>query len=218
MELTLQQLKEIATKLNYSYHHNIGAEKLKEQLIAHAIELGTTFEEVVVDMNFQPTQEQSDIKKLEASISNIPASDKLMTDEVERLSKLTFSGVEASQAGKNEQSQYKEAMRLIRCTITCNNKNKASYQGEIFCVRNAVLPEIKKMIPFNVPTHIPKAMLNMIKEKQCQMFKKEKLPNGSVVTKPFLVPEYNIQELPPLTSDELEAIKKKQLAEGFTGE
>ena len=30
--MELQQLKEIATKLNYQHHHNIGANKLEEQL------------------------------------------------------------------------------------------------------------------------------------------------------------------------------------------
>jgi hypothetical protein len=54
----------------------------------------------------------------------------------------------------------------------------------------------------------------MIREKKYQMFRKEKLPNGSQLTRPFLVPEYTVDVLPPLTSSELEAIKQKQLAEG----
>jgi hypothetical protein len=109
-------------------------------------------------------------------------------------------------------------MKLVRCTITCNNKNKTNYVGEIFSVRNAVLPEVKKMVPFGVITHIPSILLNVIKEKKYQMFKVKKLPNGITTKESYLIPEYNIQVHPPITSEELEAIKQKQLAEGFTGE
>ena len=133
---------------------------------------------------------------------------------VEKLSKITFSGADAARAKERSRNVEKEAMKLIRCQINCNNKNKTSLTGEIFCARNAVIPEVKKFIPFGVPTHVPEILLNMIKEKQYQMFRKEKLPNGNQITRSYLIPEYTIQELPPLTSAELEAIKQKQLAEG----
>lgn len=110
----------------------------------------------------------------------------------------------------------KEAMRLIRCRITCNNTNKQSYQGEIFCVRNKNIPELKKFVPFNKVTHIPKIILNMLKEKQYQKFKEERLSNGAKVVKPYLVPEYNIEILSAITPAEFEAIKQHQLAEGNT--
>lgn len=131
-----------------------------------------------------------------------------------KLATMSFAELEQKKNEKDKEKYSKEALRLVRCIITCNNKNKTSYSGEIFSARNAVIDEVKKYIPFNVPTHIPTILLNMIKEKQLQMFKKEKLANGSVVTRSYMMPEYNIQELPPLTAAELEAIKQKQLAEG----
>lgn len=131
-----------------------------------------------------------------------------------KLATMSFAELEQKKNEKDKEKYSKEALRLVRCTITCNNKNKTSYSGEIFSARNAVIDEVKKYIPFNVPTHVPTILLNMIKEKQLQMFKKEKLANGSVVTRSYMMPEYNIQELPPLTAAELEAIKQKQLAEG----
>lgn len=134
--------------------------------------------------------------------------------EIERLSKITFSKVEADKAKEQAKLAEREALKLTRCIINCNNKNKTSLTGEIFCARNAKIAEVKKFIPFGVPTHVPEILLNMIREKKYQMFRKEKLPNGSQITRPFLVPEYTVDVLPPLTSSELEAIKQKQLAEG----
>ena len=131
-----------------------------------------------------------------------------------KLATMSFAELEQKKNEKDKEKYSKEALRLVRCIITCNNKNKTSYSGEIFSARNAVIDEVKKFIPFNVPTHVPTILLNMIKEKQLQMFKKEKLSNGTVVTRSYLTPEYNIQELPPLTASEFEAIKQKQLAEG----
>lgn len=133
---------------------------------------------------------------------------------VKNLSKITFSGVDAIKAKERSRNVEKEAMKLTRCEINCNNKNKTSLTGEIFCARNAVIPEVKKFIPFGTPTHVPEILLNMIREKKYQMFRKEKLPNGNQITRSYLIPEYTIQELPPLTAAELEAIKQKQLAEG----
>ena len=134
--------------------------------------------------------------------------------EIERLSKITFSKVEADKAKEQAKLAEREAQKLTRCIINCNNKNKTSLSGEIFCARNAKIAEVKKFIPFGVPTHVPEILLNMIKEKQYQMFRKEKLANGNQITRSVLIPEYTIQILPPLTSAELEAIKQKQLAEG----
>lgn len=141
-------------------------------------------------------------------------SEKNVDKTIEKLASLTFAQADKVTAKSNADKNAKEALRLVRCIITCNNKNKNSYGGEIFSARNAVIEEVKKFVPFNVPTHIPTILLNMIREKQLQMFKKEKLANGTVITRSFLAPEYNIQELPPLTAAEFEAIKQKQLAEG----
>jgi hypothetical protein len=135
-------------------------------------------------------------------------------DAIEKLANMSFADMEAKKKLDDKAKNSKEALKLVRCQISCNNKNKTSYSGEIFSARNAVIDEVKKFIPFNVPTHVPQILLNMIKEKQVQMFKKEKLANGAVVTRSYLAPEYNIQILPPLTPAEFEAIKQKQLAEG----
>ena len=201
--MELQHLKNIAAKLNMSFHHNIGAEKLKKQIDEQCEEMGITFEEVEASLQVnQNASNSNDAPKDEAYI--------------EKLKNLTFTQAEAKIAKQNAEERLRDAMKLVRCTITCNNKNKAEYSGEIFSVQNAKLKEVKKMVPFGVVTHIPQILLNMIKEKKYQMFK-TKRENGIPKTTSLLIPEYNIQIHDPITREELEAIKQKQLAEGFNG-
>lgn len=117
-----------------------------------------------------------------------------------------------------EYEQQRKALELVHCIVTCNNPNKTSYAGEIFSVSNAKLPEIKKYIQYGTPYHVPRAIYKAIKEKKMLLFRKVKGPDGNLRTVAYDAPEYSIQELPPLTPEELEAIKKKQLAEGRNGD
>lgn len=212
--MELQQLKDIAAKVGYKYHHMTGAAKLEEGLRAYCVEIGTSLEEVASELSgveyVAPTEQPHTVDP------KLPPKDSSVSI-VEKLSKMTFAQAEKEASKKVTGSRAKEAMRLIRCIITCNNKNKTSYTGEIFCARNAVVPEVKKFIPFGVPTHIPKILFNMIKEKQYQQFKTRKV-NGNTVKESFMVAEYNIQLLDPISAEEFNAIKQKQLAEGFNGE
>ena len=224
--MELQQLKDIAAKVGYKYHHMTGATKLEEGLQAYCIEVGTTLEEVANDMDITFTNTE-DVKTNEilkddtmtepnTEEQNLPSKSSSI-NMAEKLSKMTFAQAEKEANKKASGSRAKEAMRLIRCIVTCNNKNKTSYTGEIFCARNAVVPEVKKFIPFGVPTHIPKILFNMITEKQYQQFKTRKV-NGNPVKESFMTAEYNIQLLDPISVEEFNAIKQKQLAEGFNGE
>lgn len=134
-------------------------------------------------------------------------------EELERLKNLTFASADKENIEEEEKDVMKRAMKLERVIITCNNKNKTSYTGEIFCARNDFVPEVKKFVPFGVPTHVPHILMSMIREKKYQTFTKKKV-NGNTITESMLINEYNIQPLDPITPEELEAIKQKQLAEG----
>ena len=136
------------------------------------------------------------------------------SENEEKAKKITFASLESKHKVTDPKEVLKHATKLVRCIITCNNTVKASLPGEIFSVRNSLIPEQKKFISFNTPTHVPQMMLNMIKEKKYQHFTKKRLPNGQFTTEAKLLPEYNVQELPPLTEDEYMAIRQKQLAEG----
>ena len=224
--MELQQLKDIAAKVGYKYHHMTGAAKLEEGLRAYCIEIGTSLEEVASEISSVEGEDTNskvetpeDVTPTEQPYTvepKLPPKDSSVS-MVEKLSKMTFAQAEKETSKKASGNRAKEAMRLIRCIVTCNNKNKTSYTGEIFCARNAIVPEVKKFIPFGVPTHIPQILFNMIKEKQYQQFKPKRV-NGNIVKESFMVAEYNIQLLDPISAEEFNAIKQKQLAEGFNGE
>ena len=204
--MELQHLRTIANKLNFSYHHMLGAEKLEQRLRTYCKNNNIDFDNISNEV----LSEYKEENKGEVLV--------MIKDKKMDLSKVTFEDLEKSHNKELSDKRTKDATKLVRCIITCNNKNKISYKGEIFAARNAVVEEIKKFIPFGRSTHVPQILLNVIKEKQYQTFVEETLPNGMKVNKPHLINEYNIQILDPITKDELEAIKQKQLAEGFNGE
>lgn len=221
MAMELEFLKELADKLGYSYHHNVGAEKLYKQLDEYCIEhLGQSVEAYINGDEQSTVKEEKEAEKPNMSDSEEPKTkstpepkSKAKGDDIEKLKHLTFEEAAKNQAHAHKQEVHKKATKLIRCMITCNNPNKRNFQGEIFSARNARINEIKKFVPFNSPTHVPAILLNMIREKQLQTFYTEKV-NGNQIKRVKLVSEYNIQELPPLTTEEYNAIRQKQLAEG----
>lgn len=218
----LQHLKDIALKLKVNYSPNIGMETLKSKVKDYCTETGIPLDDPILEGIFSESvvDTSADLEtkpeEMDDSLSQ-PKSPKKVTsnkDEIERLSQLTFEGAAKSHAEEMKQTAYRRAMKLVRCRITCNNPNKRSYTGDIFFARNKVIPGIKKMIPFNVPTHVPQILLNVIKEKQLQTFVTKRLPNGIETKTSKLVPEYNIEMLEPLTTEEFNAIRQRQLAEG----
>ena len=116
----------------------------------------------------------------------------------------------------DSERRQREAMKLIRVIITPNDDNKKNYEGEIFCVRNKVFEGVKKFVPFHRATHIPQILYNMIRNKKCQKFRKERNSRGIETVTSFSMPAYNISVLPPLTAAEFNAIRDRQLAEGKT--
>ena len=126
---------------------------------------------------------------------------------------VTFASLANKHEAVNISEVEKKALKLIRCRISCNNTNKRNLKGEIFTARNAFVNEIKKFIPFNVATHIPQILYNVIKEKFMQVFYEEKNPKGFSIKRSRLMPEYNVEILPAITKQELEAIKQRQLAD-----
>ncbi len=223
--LTITDLKEIASELGLGHFANIGLETLRGKIRDWCAEHGIAENDPILrgclDMPSDGSRIDSKAQEEGAMIdsssegkSEPQKTSQAFSEKIEKLKHLTFEEADRKQIETEEKSVWKKAMKLVRCQISCNNPNKTSYQGEIFSARNKFIPEVKKFIPFNVPTHVPMILLNMIKEKQLQTFVTEKLPNGMQTKRSKLVPEYSITVLPPLTSEEFNAIRQKQLAEG----
>ena len=208
--MELQDLKDLASKLEVKYHHLANADTIEKAIKNHCENtLHKSYKEVAEEHGYEIEEDDT------PSTAPIPSNTSTTATKANSgVTLLTFDEVDAKAKKESNQTVSKDALKLVRVMITCNNKNKSSYKGEIFSARNAAIEEVKKFVPFGVATHIPEILLNMIKEKEVQMFYKERLANGNNVTRSRLIPEYNIQILPPITAEEFNAIKRKQLAEG----
>lgn len=123
----------------------------------------------------------------------------------------TLTNEQINQLSEEQRIKYirNQASKLVRVRIACMNPNKKEWEGEIFTVQNDFFT-FKKYVPFNVDWHIPQMMLNMIKERKHQIFRDRKDQFGRIITTGHLVPEFTIEELPPLTQEELKDLALMQ--------
>jgi len=105
-----------------------------------------------------------------------------------------------------------EQLALIRVRLTCMNPTKSEWQGELFTVGNSLVGSITKFIPFNADDgwHVPKILLYMLQERQCQVFVTTKTRNGVTMRKGKLIKEFAIEILPALTAEELQELGRRQ--------
>jgi len=103
--------------------------------------------------------------------------------------------------------KIKEATKLVRVVVNCMNQaklNDEKRQGEYFMASNAAIGVVKKFVPYGVPTHVEKILLNVIEEKTYQQRTGEQNRNTRNVK------EFNVEILPDLTPKEVEELKKLQ--------
>ena len=105
-----------------------------------------------------------------------------------------------------------EAKKLHRVRITYNDRKLQNRTSILRSVGNNFM-EVKKMIPFDVATHVPGIILETMRQEQYVSFGKKKV-NGVEVADPKYLPTFNIQELKPLTLEEYKNIQMKQQSEG----
>lgn len=204
MDYTLEQLKKIAKYLNLTFSPNIGLDKLKEKIDTYITENDIT-------LDYASILEEETFSTDNASVTIESKEDV----EIERLRNLTFAGTELTKTQMDEAKQNREALKLIRCIVTCNDPTKSALEGNFFAARNAEISTVQKYIPFGVPTHVPQILLNVIKDKDFTQYtsKKSRDNFGLPVTKRRIQKAYNIEYLPPLTTAEFNAIATRQLAD-----
>lgn len=105
-----------------------------------------------------------------------------------------------------------ESMKLVRVIVTSMDQTKKDYPGEVFTVSNAVIPTIKRFVPFGIETHVEKILLDVIKDKQCLQLVEDSQAKIKGMKKKKIIRAYAVQELPQLTVEELEELRKAQLA------
>lgn len=141
----------------------------------------------------------------------------------ERLSALIAEAVapkeqpEEAEAPKKESKlndRRNKALKLVRVIVTPNDPNKRDYDGEFFSVGNSVIGTITKFVPFNNDNgwHVPQMIVDSIRDKKMQRFKKVRTAGGVEVKVPTYSPAYAIQILPALTQKELDELGESQRA------
>jgi len=105
-----------------------------------------------------------------------------------------------------------EASALVRIRITCMNPAKKEWDGEIITVGNAAVGSFKKYIPFNADEgwHVPQIILQVLRDRTCQIFYTEKTKQGVGIRKGKLIKEFAIEVLPQLTQKELDELARRQ--------
>ena len=106
----------------------------------------------------------------------------------------------------------RDALALKRIRLTCMNPAKAEWDGEIFTAGNSLIGSVKKFVPFNADDgwHVPNIILQMLRERQCQIFVSAKDARGNNVRKGKMIKEFAIEVLDPLTSEELAELARRQ--------
>jgi len=94
----------------------------------------------------------------------------------------------------------KEQTALVRVILTCNDPQMKDWETTPYLhVSNSILSLPRITVPFGVEWHVPKIYLDLIRNQNC------------TITVPKEIKKYNVQELPPLTPDELAELKQSQL-------
>lgn len=109
---------------------------------------------------------------------------------------------------------YKTQMRLVRVRISNMDASKANLRGEFVTVANDYLGNVTKFIPFGEGTeagyHIPFCIYQALKDKKFLQTRNVRSASGRERIETSWVSEYAIEILPPLSSEELADLAKRQ--------
>lgn len=119
---------------------------------------------------------------------------------------LTAEEFKKAEVGK----RIRNAGALRRVQITCMDPTKKNWDGEVISVGSSKAGTYKKFVPYNgLPYHVPQIIYDELKTRECTVFINEKR-GAETFKKGKLIKKYAITDLPPLTSEELEDLAKKQ--------
>tara|TARA_B110000285_G_scaffold202411_1_gene237728 strand:+ start:5883 stop:6488 length:606 start_codon:yes stop_codon:yes gene_type:complete len=112
--------------------------------------------------------------------------------------------------GQRRQRLKLQANQLWRVRIACMNPNRRDHDGEIFTAGNGVVGTFRRMVPFNEDWHVPGIILNMIEDRQCQIFTNVTGPKGQKSRVGKLVKEFSVDRLDALTEEEIKDLAQRQ--------
>ncbi|QPL10929.1 hypothetical protein PP754_gp088 [Pectobacterium phage Possum] len=171
-----------------------------------------------------PQQDERAALEARARILNINFHTNISTDKLRERVNAAIQGTapeaETERPAKGESDVArrsrlkKEASKLVRIRIHCNDPAKKDWPGEYITVGNNAVGTYRKYVPYNQdePTHIPQIMFNALREKRVQVFATKKGKNGIPIREAKSIAAYSIEVLQPLTQEELDELARSQVA------
>ena len=196
----LTEMRERADALGLKYHHRANAKTIEAAINAHIV--------ATEGAALYPKE-----AKMEQILNEITAPEGGPPAYEEPISEADFNKTEAG-------IRAKLAGTLVRCRIQNMNTQKKDWPGEFVSVGSAKLGTFKKFIPFGSgePYHVPRIIYNELKAKQCSQFYTVPGRGKDKIRKSKLINEYVVEELPPLTTQELKDLALQQaMAQGQEG-
>lgn len=144
------------------------------------------------------------VEKLKEKIADFDAK----ADEASEPKETKGSATKSKMQKRNE--LRKEKLKLIRCRITCMNPHKRDWQGEWMSIGNAVLGFHTKYVLFDHEYHLTQMMIDTLKTRVFRQTKDVPDGKGGKYRKNFFPKEYNVEILPALTPEELDALAADQ--------
>ncbi len=193
--------------MGIEFHHRIGVEKLRK--LVNARLNGETEEEDTEDYGDDDASDfDSDMAKKDEPSIQVSKQAKL----IEKAKKPVDlrKPVESKQQRRNR--LRREALKLVRVRVTNMNPNKSAHEGEIYTVSNSVIGTVRRYVPFNVPWHVEKIILNALKERTYMHFVTVKDNRGNKTKQTRIAKELSIEELNPLNDEELDKLAQRQMA------
>jgi hypothetical protein len=195
----LEEAKQYADSIGAKYHHRAGIDKVREAIKAREKEMqekAVASEEVTSQETLNDSQM---LRELSAELN--PAYQKQLEKQVTEMKR-------------------KQLNRLVRIRIQCMNPAKRDWPGEIISVGSARMGTFKKFVPYgsDEPYHVPYWIFQERKNRKCRIGVTSKDRYGHETTRHKLIPEYAIEELPPLTRQELKDLGQRQAMANGTAE
>jgi len=194
----LKLLKEEATDLDIKFSPQIGFEKLKAKVDE-------------VKEHKKPTEE----KKL--------SKEELRYIKKAEAAAIKLAGTSAKSLLRSKMTPQqltvdimKEANALVRCSVTCLDPSKKDMSGTVMGVRNSKIPLNKHFVPYDGKiTHLPKILINHLKEKEFQSFSLIEDPvSGEKVRRSRIGKMFSVAIMEPLSKSELNELAETQRATG----
>lgn len=132
----------------------------------------------------------------------------LAADEPEQPVKEVTQLTNKQVAEAQQETMRLNALKLVRVIITPFDQTKKEHQGDFFEVANRAM-KVKRLVLYNVETHIEQCLLDEIRGRKMQVFISRKTSRGEI-REGKLVPAYGVNVLDQLTEKEIEDLRRAQ--------